>query len=122
YRGTRNEEHLQHQEGYTHRTPSPPHRLSSIAVPTFQALPSVLQPTVPYRWCLRKSTTAVLNVLAASMLTACPALAPTTRSPGIVCPAKARFGINRVSRSPQPRSVGTRRSLTRSRTGTLGVV
>ncbi len=43
----RNEEHPQHQEGHTRCTPGPPHRLPSSAVPTLQALPSALHPTVP---------------------------------------------------------------------------
>src|SRR5712692_5245201 len=37
------------------------------------------------------------------MFTACPALAPTTWRPGIVCAAKMRCAAKRFSRSPQTR-------------------
>src|SRR5262249_40024618 len=111
-RRARYEEHSDYQEHYIPPSPEPHHIWHS---------PGVRLGTSRGACRARKSTTAALNTAAAWIFTACPALAPTTWSPGMARSAKARSGKKRLSRSPQTRSVGTRRSLTRSRTGTLGV-
>src|SRR2546423_12645994 len=110
--GARCTERPNHQEHCVPPSPEPHHAWHS---------PGVRLGTSDATCRARKSTTDALNTSAASMFTACPALATTTWSPGISRSAKVRSGRKRLSRSPQTRSVGTRRSLTRSRTGTFGV-